>query len=117
MALVLTGSWEQALLTATAQAAAPEGGSGYLGRTALQKILYFLQILGVPMRYRFEIYHYGPYCDRIYRDVELLLADGVLRDASSNPEKYSNYRPGAAAGELLQLHQGRLAPHLATITS
>ncbi|MDB5313172.1 MAG: hypothetical protein JWO38_7374 [Gemmataceae bacterium] len=59
MALVLTGSWEQALLTATAQAAAPESGNRYLGRTALQKILYFLQISGVPMRYRFEIYHYG----------------------------------------------------------
>lgn len=115
MALVLTGSWEQALLAATAQAAAPEGVNGYLGRTALQKILYFLQISGVPMRYRFEIYHYGPYCDRIYRDVELLLADGVLKDASSNPEKYSNYRPGDAAEELLRPHKDRLDPYRATI--
>src|SRR4051812_6896627 len=117
MALVLTGTWEQALLVVAAEAAAPESTSGYLGRTALQKILYFLQISGVPMRYRFELYHYGPYCDRISRDVELLLADGALKDASSNPEKYSNYRPGVAAGELLQLHQTRLAQHQATITS
>lgn len=117
MALVLTGTWEQALLAATAQAADPSNSGGYLGRTALQKILYFLQISGVPMRYRFDIYHYGPYCERIYRDVELLLADGALRDASSNPEKYSNYKPGEAAEELLQQHQAALDPHRKTITS
>ena len=117
MALVLTGTWEQALLVVAASAAAPESNNGYLGRTALQKILYFLQISGVPMRYRFEIYHYGPYCDRISRDVELLLADGVLKDASSNPEKYSNYRPGDAAEELLQPHKDRLNEYRATITN
>ena len=78
----------------------------YLGRTAIQKILYFLQISGVPMRYRFDIYHYGPYCDRLSRDVEWLMADGVLKDASSNTRKYSNYRPDAAAEELLQIERG-----------
>jgi uncharacterized protein YwgA len=69
MTLQFTGTWEHALLAATAQAAAESGDNGYLGRTALQKILYFLQTSGVPMRYRFDIYHYGPYCDRITRDV------------------------------------------------
>ena len=116
MALILTGTWEQALLAATAEAAAPLSGSGYLGRTALQKILYFLQISGVPIRYRFEIYHYGPYCDRITRDVELLLADGVLKDTSPNPDKYSNYRPGDSASELLRQHQEKLAEFKATIS-
>lgn len=115
MPLLFSGTWEHALLTVTAQEAAKAGATGFLGRTAIQKILYFLQIAGVPMRYTFDIYHYGPYCDRVTRDVELLLADGVLRDASPFPAKYSNYRPGAGADDLLEAHTSALAPHLATI--
>jgi uncharacterized protein len=115
MPLQLTGTWEHAVLAATARAAGNHADKGYLGRTALQKILYFLQLSGVPLRYRFDIYHYGPYCDRISRDVEWLVADGVLRDASSNPEKYSNYRPAEAADELLRLHAATLEAHQATI--
>jgi hypothetical protein len=56
------------------------------------------------MRYRFDVYHYGPYCDRISRDVEWLLADDVLKDASSAPEKYSNYHHNTNTEELLQPH-------------
>ncbi len=115
MSLQLTGTWEQAVLTATARAAASHASKGYLGRTALQKILYFLQLSGVPLRYQFDVYHYGPYCVRIARDVEWLVADSVLRDASSNPEKYSNYRPAEAADELLQSHAAALRAHQDTI--
>jgi uncharacterized protein YwgA len=117
MPLQLTGTWEQAVLAATARAAAAHADKGYLGRTALQKIVYFLQLSGVPMRYRFDIYHYGPYCDRISRDVELLLADGVLKDISSNPEKYSNYRPADEADELLQSHAEALRAQQETIAN
>jgi hypothetical protein len=115
MPLQLTGTWEHALVAATAQEAAASGDSGYLGRTALQKILYFLQIAGVPMRYRFDIYHYGPYCDRITRDVEWLLADEVLKDTSSSPDRYSNYRPGPTADELIRPHAPTLEPHRRTL--
>lgn len=115
MPLLFSGTWEQALLAVTAQEAVASGGDGYLGRTALQKILYFLQIAGVPMRYAFDIYHYGPYCDRVSRDVELLLADGVLKDASTSPAKYSNYRPDAGADELIGSHASALKPHRETI--
>lgn len=115
MSLQLTGTWEQAVLAATARTAAGHADKGYLGRTALQKIVYFLQIASVPMRYRFDIYHYGPYCDRITCDVELLVADGVLKDISPTPEKYSNYRPADAAEELLQSHPAALQTHQETI--
>lgn len=108
MALQLTGTWEQALLAATAQTAAQHGVGGYLGRTALQKTLYFLQISGIPMRYRFDLYHYGPFCEAIPRDVEWLLADGVLEDASPCPERYSNYRTAGGAEELMELHRQKL---------
>lgn len=115
MPLQLTGTWEHAVLTAITQVAAGHPDKGYLGRTALQKIVYFLQLSGIPMRYRFDIYHYGPFCDRISRDVEWLVADGVLRDTSSSPEKYSNYRPADAAEELLRSHADALKSHQETI--
>jgi uncharacterized protein len=65
----------------------------FFGRTALQKIMYFLKALGVPMSYRFTIHHYGPFCQEILRDVEWLLADEVIRDTSERHPKYSNYSP------------------------
>jgi uncharacterized protein len=115
MALQLTGTWEQALLAATTRTAAQVGGPGYLGRTALQKILYFLQISDVPMKYRFDLYHYGPFCDLISRDVEWLLADGVLKDGSLNPAKYSNYRASDEATELMEKHRRSLDMYQKTI--
>jgi uncharacterized protein len=117
MPLRFSGTWEHALLAVTAREAAKSGEACYLGRTALQKILYFLQIGGVPMRYAFDIYHYGPYCDRVFRDVELLLADRVLKDVSSSPAKYSNYRPDAGTDELIELHASALGPHFKTINT
>src|SRR5260370_18746724 len=105
MALKLTETWEQALLTEIVEMATQSNFDGFRGRTALQKILYFLQISGVSMQYRFDLYHYGPYCDLISRDVELLLADGVIRDDSPNPKKYSNYRTSDEARELLEIYR------------
>ncbi len=106
MELLLTGTRDQALLALVAfeaKDAARESG-GYLGRTALQKILYSLKTVGVPMSYRFDLHHYGPYCDEISRDVDWLLADRVLIDRSDNKEKFSNYAPGEAGETLLALH-------------
>src|SRR5262249_41451920 len=63
----------------------------YLGRTAIQKLAYFSQALGVPIPCSFEIYNFGPYSDAVTFTVESMMADGVLKDVSPNP-KYSNYR-------------------------
>ena len=115
MPLYLTGTWEQAILTAVAKAASDHSDTGFLDRTALQKIVYFLQLSGVPMRYQFDIYYYGPFCDRIPRDVEWLVADDVLLDTSLNSDKYSNFRPGISAEELLVSHAEKLQVHQATI--
>jgi hypothetical protein len=113
MSLLLTGSREHALLAMLTQEAATlsQKEGGYLGRTAIQKILYFLQVLGVPMRYRFEIHHYGPYCDEVSRDVEWLIADGVAVDRSYDRSKYSNYGPGPSADELVAKHAKELEPY------
>jgi uncharacterized protein YwgA len=119
MTLLLTGTREQALLAMLVQEASGviQQGSGYLGRTAIQKMAYFLQVRGVPLRYRFDVHYYGPYCDTVSRDIEWLKADGVVTDDSANQQKYSNYRPGPALGEILTLHQKELGPHRQTVRS
>ena len=50
------------------------------GRTALQKIAYFLKRQGIPMSYGFELYHYGPFCQEILWDAEMLTSLGVIVD-------------------------------------
>jgi hypothetical protein len=73
------------------QAARP---NGYLGRTALQKLVYFCKTVGVPIPCSFEIYNFGPYSEDLTRSVNYLLADEALDDVSPNPSKYSSYRLG-----------------------
>jgi uncharacterized protein len=117
MSLFLSRTWEHALLAKVvkdaAEVAQKEGG--YLGRTAIQKIVYFLQVLDVPMRYRFEVAHYGPFCNTILGDSEWLAADQVIVDSSPNREKYSRYTPGPACEELLAKHADRLKTYDETI--
>src|SRR5258708_37526693 len=117
MSLVLTGTWEHALLAMIAREAAgvSQEQGGYLGRTAMQKIVYFLQVLDVPMRYRFELFHYGPFCQNILGDLEWLIADEVITDISTSPEKYSKYTPGPACEELIAKHAAKLRQYEATV--
>lgn len=111
--LLLTGTWEQALLAAVIQEACRAAGQkgGFVGRTALQKLMYFLKRSGVPMSYRFDIYHYGPFCHEILRDAEWLQADGVIVDRTPDAEKFSNYAPGAALEELISAHAAEIERH------
>lgn len=73
----------------------------YLGRTALQKLVYFSKSLGVPIPCDFHIYTYGPYSDTITFTVESLLADDVVVDTSPG-KKYSDYRLGEQAEEFFR---------------
>lgn len=103
MTLLLTGDREQALLALVIKEArqVADAEDNYVGRTAIQKIMYFLKIRGIAMKYRFEIHHYGPFCQNIVTDLEWLTADNVIKDQSTNPGKYSNYAPDAAMEEIL----------------
>ena len=76
--------------------------TGYLGRTALQKLAYFSKELGVPIPCSFDIYTYGPYSDAITFDVDSLLADDVLLDQSRG-KKYSNYKLGPRANDFFRI--------------
>jgi len=116
MGLLLTGTQDQALLAfviSEARKVADQHRS-YLGRTAVQKIMYFLNNAGVPMRYRFVIHHFGPFCEQILSDSELLIADSVIEDQSTKP-KYSDYAPGEALDELVTLHRQAIEPWRETI--
>ncbi len=117
MSLYLTGSWEHALLAKVVSEATDiaQQGGGFLGRTAIQKIVYFLQVLGVPMRYRFEVYHYGPFCASILGDLDWLLADAAIRDDSTDPGKYSKYVPGSACSDLVEKHSAKLEEYDETV--
>jgi uncharacterized protein YwgA len=110
--LILTGTRDQALLALVVQEASAvvDGRGGFLGRTAVQKILYFVAKRGVPMGYRFDIHHYGVFCEEILRDAEWLVADGVIIDRS-NQGRYSNYASGDAMQELLDLHPEFVTRH------
>jgi len=119
MSLFLSRTWEHALLAKVVKEAAEvaQQSGGYLGRTAIQKIVYFLQVSEVPMRYRFEVFHYGPFCNSILGDTEWLLADDVIAESSLKPEKYSKFTPGRACNELLEMHREKLKQYEHTIKS
>lgn len=113
MSLMFTQNRDQALLAYVIKVAADvaEKKKCWVGRTAVQKLMYFLVVRGVDTNYKFDIYQYGPFCEQILWDIDLLLADGVIQDKSSNPEKFSNYTPGQAIDELIQLYSGDLNNH------
>ena len=79
------------------------------GRTALQKIAYFLKRQGVPMSYGFELYHYGPFCQEILWDAEMLTSLGVIVDT-----KRTNGGSRYGVGES---YSTEIAKHSAFLTS
>lgn len=87
------------------------GGRHYLGRTAVQKLVYFAKALGVPIPCSFEIYTYGPYSDTVTFSVDSMLADDVLKDISNDPQTYSNYRLGDNADEVLNAYRPLIDPY------
>ncbi len=88
--------------------------SGFLGRTAVQKLAYFSKVLGVPIPCSFEIYHYGPFSDEVSFAVDALLADDVILD-QSQLQRYSVYKPGAASASFPPSFESQVGPQRATI--
>jgi uncharacterized protein len=58
-----------------------------LGKTQVQKLVYFAQKAGVPLEYRYEIYHYGPYSFELSHDLSSLDGLGVL-NIQNDPSGY-----------------------------
>ncbi|HET6385075.1 MAG TPA: hypothetical protein VFJ58_16915 [Armatimonadota bacterium] len=108
-----SNDWDHALLAAVVNEAhkVASAHDNFVGRTSIQKIMYFLKALGVPMSYDFEMHHYGPFSSSILRDMEWLIADDVIADLSKEPQEYSNYAPGEGLKQLLSDHQKGLKQH------
>jgi uncharacterized protein len=106
MTLYWSYTQDHALLALVIQEgkAAADRQKTFLGRTAVQKLIYFLHVLGVPMGYKFAIHHYGPFSDEIMSDMEWLLADAVVVDLAAE-SRYSNYGPGPKTDELFDRHK------------
>lgn len=85
-----------------------------LGRTILQKLCYFAKASGVPLPFRFEIYHYGPFSQEIFNRTENLLLDGVIQDRSTDPGQ-SNYLPGPNLSLFLNRFKDVLGQHEANL--
>jgi uncharacterized protein len=58
-----------------------------LGKTQVQKLVYFAQDSGVPLNYKYEIYHYGPFSFELSHDLGSLDSLGVL-NVASEPSGY-----------------------------
>ncbi len=119
MSLVLEHRWEHALIAATIDAVSKSSPNGRLGRTAIQKLLYFMKVSGVPMKYSFDIHHFGPFCQSVMNDVEWLIADEVIKDASDSDMETScsSFRPGPGWPDLRKQYEDDIAKYEAKITS
>lgn len=87
----------------------------YLGRTAMQKICYFAQTLGVPMHLDFQVHHYGPFSETLWHMLDDFVVDDILRDRSVEPERYSNYGPGPQLDEVIAEQAETVARYATTI--
>lgn len=112
MSFFLDHSRDQALLALViekgSEAAAKK--QKVLGRTTLQKIMYFLKVMDVPMGYRFSVHHYGPFCSGILQDTDWLILDEIVEDKSEKPDIYE-YSPGQKFDELVDSYSEQLEPH------
>lgn len=66
--------------------------SGKLGRTAIMKLMFFLQELkGLPLGYSFRIYTYGPYDAQVLSDLKIGESMGAVRTEYFDWEGGSGY--------------------------
>ena len=89
-----------------------------LGRTALMKYCYFLQVVrGVPLGYRFSLYSYGPFDSEVLSDLGTAESlESVDSSVVYFPGGYGyRIRPGARAEKVLQLGSNFLNEHRADL--
>lgn len=88
--------------------------AGGLGRTALMKYCYFLQVVcGVPLGYRFSLYSYGPFDSDVLSDLDITESmAGVKSSVVYYPGGYG-YRiePGDRSDRMKQLGEAFIGTH------
>jgi len=116
MSLLFSNDLRSAYVTEVVKSFNSLKPSGYLGRTALQKLVYFCKAVGVPIPCSFEIYNFGPYSEEVTRSATSLLADEALQDLS-NSGAYSSYTLGANANDFSKEFLDEVAGYRPTIDS
>lgn len=89
-----------------------------LGRTALMKYCYFLQVVrGVPLGYRFSLYSYGPFDSDVLSDLDTAEAMAGVKSSVAYHAAGYGYRiePGDRADRIKQLGEPFLAEHGASL--
>lgn len=112
MALLLTGTQDQALLSRVVHEAVTAAG-GAVPVAALPQVMYFLLVKGVPMRYRFDIQGHGALCEDVLKDVNRLAADGILELSQEGGEALVHAQ--ATRRELENEHTTFLEEHGETV--
>ena len=75
-----------------------------LGKTKLQKILYFTQEeIGAPLGYRFRMHHYGPFSEAVDHDISFMRAIGQLEIQPDESGFGFHIRP--ASDDVLELDE------------
>src|SRR5437879_5525091 len=70
-----------------------------LGRTAVMKLMYFLQELkGVPLGYDFRLYTYGPFDSDVLGDLATATSQDFIREKTVLYPKGSGYEITSSAG-------------------
>ena len=87
---------ERLAVIADLSARAPDG---VLGRTAIMKLCYFLQVLkGVPLGYRFTLYSYGPFDSDVLSDLGTAESLGAVNSVIDYYPGGYGYKIQKAAG-------------------
>jgi|ADurb_Gel_01_Slu_FD_contig_71_831128_length_1944_multi_2_in_0_out_0_2 hypothetical protein len=91
----------------------PKTNTGALGRTFLQKLLYFARAKGVPLTLEYDIHYYGPFCADLYDIVDWLRADDIIVD--SGQANISSFSPGPNMDSVLSEHRLQIAQVSSTL--
>jgi len=74
---------------------------GDLGKIQLQKLIYFLQVFGLELQYKYQIYHYGPFSFDLSGDIDRLETLKVI-DIQPDKDGYGfHIRGGKFLGEVI----------------
>jgi uncharacterized protein YwgA len=85
-----------------------------LGRTMLQKLVYFIQAKGVPVPFEYRLHYYGPFSQSLSESIEWLKVAGAIVDRATD-ESRSDFGPGANIEKVLEPHLGELHVHEAKV--
>jgi len=69
-----------------------------LTQLEVQKLAYFLQVAGEPLKLRFKAHHYGPYADNLFHLLRVLEGHMVRGAVDRSPEREITLGEEAAAG-------------------